>query len=186
MSNWRQEFFDQINCQGVVNYAGDGDLTVNGEIKGYEGMTVDIIYWSAAPATRGMGFSGSGMPYPNPDQAYDQTPNQGSTKMINGRFTIKLKSPNAYYVGLGTLYVPPTLHVKVCGDNTVHHIPVGHGIPFRTLTYPAPPSKNPRISPMFYNNCDLPVRSQERILLDSAYRADVPMPDNLWGLRPAR
>lgn len=187
MSNWRQEFFDQINCQGVINYTGDGDLTVNVELKGYETQSnVDVIYWAAAPATRGMSFSGSGLPYASPNQAYDQSPNNGSVKMNGGHFTIKLKSPNSYYIGLTTMYVPPTLHVKVCGDQTVHHIPLGHGVPFRTLSYPSPPSKNPRISPMFYNNCDLPVRSQEKILLDSAYRSDVPMPDNFWGLRPAR
>ena len=186
MNNWKQEYFNTISCDGNIEYIGDGNLTVNGEIKGYEGMTVDIIFWAAAPININGSFSGSAIPYANPDQAYDQTPNQGATKMVNGHFTVKLRNPSAYYVSLGTLYVPPTLHVKVCGDQTVHHIPIGHGIPFRTLTYPSPPSKNPRISPMFYNNCDLPVRSQEQILKDSAYRSDVPMPDNFWGLRPAR
>ena len=186
MSNWKQEYYNNISCDGNISYSGDGNLTVNGTLKGYENQNGIILFWSSAPHTSGMSFSGSAMPYANPDMAYDQTPNQGSTKMVNGNFTVKLKSPNAYYIGLGTLYVPPTLHVKVCGDNTVHHIPLNNAIPFRTLTYPAPPSKNPRISPMFYNNCDLPVRSQEQILKDSAYRSDVPMPDNFWGLRPAR
>jgi hypothetical protein len=186
MLNWRKEYFDLINCQGVIDYSNDGDLTVNGMIKGYEGMTADIIYWAAAPSTRGMSFPGSGLPYPNPDVAYDQTPNRGATKAVNGQFTIKLKAPNAYYVGLGTLYVPPMLHVKACRDNTVHHIPITHGIPFRTLTYPSPPSKKPRSDAMFYCNDDLPVRSQEQILRDSGYKHDQPMPDNFWGLRPAR
>ncbi len=187
MSNWRQEFFDQINCQGVINYAGDGDLTVNVQLKGYDMQNnVDVIYWAAAPATRGMSFSGSGMPYPSPDVAYDQSPNNGSVKMNGGNFTIKLKAPNSYYIGLGSLLVEPIVHVKVCGDNTVHHIPLNNAIPYRTLTYPAPPSKNPRISPMFYNNCNLPVRSQEQILKDSAYRADKLVEDNFWGLRPPR
>jgi hypothetical protein len=186
MTSWRQEFFNQLNCQGIINYSGEGELTVNGQLKGYEGMTVDIIYWAAAPATRGMSFSGSGLPYANPAQAFDQSPNQGSTKCFNGQFTVKLRTPNAYYVGLGTLYVPPMLHVKVCGDNSVHHIPITHGIPFRTLTYPSPPTNKPRSSAMFYCTGDLPVRSQEQILRDSAYKSDQPMPDDFWALRPAR
>jgi hypothetical protein len=186
MSNWRKEYFDLINCQGVIDYSNDGDLTINATIKGYEMQdNIDVIYWAAAPATRGMAFT-SGLPYPNPDQAYDNTPNRGVTKAVNGQFTIKLKAPNAYYVGLGTLYVPPVLHIKVCNDKTVHHIPITHGIPFRTLTYPSPPSKKPRSDAMFYCNDDLPVRSQEQILRDSGYKHDQPMPDNFWGLRPAR
>lgn len=186
MSNWRQLYFNEITCEGLVQNNGDGNLTINGTIKGYENRDVDIIYWAAAPATRGIGFTGSGLPYPNPDQAYDQTPNQGAARATGGQFSIKLKSPNAYYVGLGSLYVPPVLHVKVCGEDTVHHIPISSGIPFRTLTYPAPPSKNPRSNAMFYCTGDLPIRSQEQILRDSAYRSEVPMPDNFWGLRPAR
>jgi hypothetical protein len=188
MSSWRQEYFDiNLQCQGVIDYAGDGDLTVNATIKGYEMQNdVDVVYWAAAPSTRGMSFSGSGLPYPNPDVAYDQTPNKGVVKMNGGQFTIKLKAPNAYYVGLTTLYVPPMLHVKVCRDNKVHHIPISHGIPFRTLTYPSPPSKKPRSNAMFYCTGELPVRSQEQILRDSGYKHDQPMPDNFWGLRPAR
>lgn len=186
MSNWRQEYFNQITCEGLVQHQENGNLTINGQLKGYENTTVDIIYWASAPATRGLSFSGSGLPYANPDQAYDNTPNQGASKAINGRFQISLKSPNAYYVGLGSLYVPPMVHVKVCGDSTVHHIPIDKSIPFRTLTYPAPPSKNPRSNAMFYYNKDLPVRSQEQILRDSAYDASRPMPDNFWGLRPPK
>jgi hypothetical protein len=187
MSNWRKEFINNISCEGLIEYNGDSDLTVNVVLKGYELQpSVDVIYWASAPATRGMGFSGSGLPYPNPDMAYDQTPNQGATKAVNGQFTVKLKHPNAYYVGLGSLYVPPMLHVKVCGDKTVHHIPITHGIPFRTLTYPSPPSKKPRSNAMFYCTGELPVRSQEQILRDSGYKHDQPMPDNFWGLRPAR
>jgi len=186
MSNWRQLYFNEMTCEGLVKNNGEGNLTINGIIKGYENRDVDIIYWAAAPATRGIGFTGSGLPYPNPEQAYDQTPNQGAARATGGQFSIKLRSPNAYYVGLGSLYVPPVLHVKVCGEDTVHHIPLTHGIPFRTLTYPAPPSKNPRSNAMFYCTGTLPVRSQEQILRDSAYKSEVPMPDNFWGLRPAR
>jgi hypothetical protein len=186
MSNWRQEYFNEITCEGVLQYTSEGNITVNGKLKGYENQDVDLIYWSAAPATRGIGFTGSGLPYANPDQAYDQTPNQGAARARNGQFSIKVKTPNSYYVGLGSLYVPPTLHIKVCGDDKVHHIPISHGIPFRTLTYPAPPSKKPRSDAMFYCTGDLPVRSQEQILRDSSYKAELPMPDNFWGLRPAR
>ena len=52
MSNWRQEYFNEISCQGIIKNAGDGNLTINGVLKGYEHMDVDIIYWAAATYLR--------------------------------------------------------------------------------------------------------------------------------------
>ena len=71
-------------------------------------------------------------------------------------------------------------------DNLYHTIQIDEGVPFRTLTYPAPPSNNPRDSPMFYycNKSKLPVRTQEQVLLDSGYPEVNDMPNNFWGLKP--
>lgn len=187
MSNtdWRQQYFQAMSCEGVVLNAGEGNMTVRGTVKS-QSLNPTLIYWAANPATRNQSFTGSGLPYANPEQAYDRTPNSGAVKANNRQFEIKLKSPSAYYIGLGTLYIPPTLHIKVCEEGTteghVEHVKLGDGIPFRTLTYPAPPSDKPRIGSMFYYNCDLPIRSQEQILRDSEYG---PMPKDFWGLRPA-
>ena len=65
-------------------------------------------------------------------------------------------------------------------------IQIDDGIPFRTLTYPAPPSKKPRTSPMFYCEPEKGVRSQEAILRASAYPAVNKTPDNFWANRPPR
>ena len=67
-----------------------------------------------------------------------------------------------------------------------HTIQIDDGIPFRTLTYPSPPSKAPRDSPMFYycGRNKLPIRSQEKVLRDSGYPSVNKMPDNFWGLKP--
>lgn len=90
--------------------------------------------------------------------------------------------------------MPPHVFIKICDPdyNNVESIKLGEGIPYRTLISPAPPSKNPRISPLFYYNKNLDnmdVRSQEKILRDSGYpefNVKPPkMPDNFWGLKPA-
>jgi hypothetical protein len=65
-------------------------------------------------------------------------------------------------------------------------VQVDDGIPFRMLTYPAPPTKKPRISPMFYCEPEKGARSQEAILRASAYPSTNTMPDNFWGERPPR
>lgn len=184
--NWRELYFDKVNCQGVVSNQGDGNLLVKGTLKGGN-PNAKIVYWAPNPPTRGTSFTGSGLPYANPDQAFDRTPNSGTVQAQNFQFQFYLKEPNAYYIGLGSLYVPPHVHLKVEGDDgqdVVHSIKLSEGIPYRTLTYPAPPSEAPRVSPMFYSVPEKVVRSQEQILRDSGYRPHQPMDKNFWGLKP--
>ena len=151
-----------------------------------------------------------------------------STQCNNRKFEFRIQYPNSYYIGLGSLYVPPHVHFKVCEEshweggtggvrfmipgpnnsnpapgesinedinnkvqdvinsNEFHTIQIDEGIPFRTLTYPSPPSKNPRTSPMFYHcgKNQLPIRGQEQVLRDSGYPEVNKMPNNFWGLKP--
>lgn len=186
-SNWRQTLFNKDMCQGSIMYRGSGDLVIQGQLK--DNSSSKLFFWAAAPPTYGISFSGSGMPYPDPLVAYDRTPNKGIVNVSNGSFTINMKYPNAYYVGLGSLYVPPHINFKVCQDgqsDKYFSVEVDGGIPFRTLTYPAPPSKKPRTSAMFYCEPEKGARSQESILRVSAYPETNTMPDNFWGDRPPR
>ena len=185
--NWRRLFFNKSACEGVSLNEGSGDVVVNGNVKGSSDALV--VYWAANPPTYSTSFSGSGLPYPNPEIAYNRTSNAGAVRAVNGRFQFRLKQPSAYYVGLGTLYVPPHVNVKICeeGQEDIYQtIELGEGVPFRTLTYPAPPSEQPRISPMFYKTPEQVVRTQEQILRDSGYPSSNTMPTNFWGLKPPR
>jgi hypothetical protein len=187
-SNFRQVLFNKDLCNGTVLYNGSGDLTVKGQLKNPSAQTT-IYFWAAAPPTKGTSFSGSGMPYPNPLVAYDRTPNKGVVTTVNGNFTFSIKYPNAYYIGLGSLYIPPHINFKVCSPGVADayfSVQIDDGIPFRMLTYPAPPTKKPRLSPMFYCEPERGARSQEEILLASKYPSNNTMPDNFWGNRPPR
>ena len=89
-------------------------------------------------------------------------------------------------MGLGSVYVEPCVHIKVCeegGDNKVHRIALGNGIPFRMLTYPPSlPNTAARKNPMFYSGRqDLPMRNQEQLLRESGYPQENIMPSNFWG-----
>jgi hypothetical protein len=187
-SNWRQTLFNKDVCDGSLTYRGKGDLLVQGNIKNSY-LPSKLYFWAAAPPTYGSSFSGSGMPYPSPDVAYDRTPNKGVVDIVNGKFTINMKYPNAYYTGLGTLYIPPHVNFKICAPGSqdkYFSIQIDDGIPFRMLTYPAPPTKKPRTSPLFYCEPEKGARSQESILRASAYPETNSMPDNFWGDRPPR
>lgn len=227
-TNWRNKYFEKINCKGVAINNGEGEILVQGEVDSQTPNPV-IVYWAPNPPTYTTSYSGSALPYHDSIQAYNKTPNIGATQCVNRKFEFRIKYPNAYYVGLGSLYVPPHVHFKICEEKTwdagasgirfmlpnpddivapgesnsenkslndkvqdainsedFHTIQIDDGIPFRTLTYPSPPSKAPRDSPMFYycGRNKLPIRSQERVLRDSGYPSVNKMPDNFWGLKP--
>ena len=85
-----------------------GLVKVSGRISGLGVEPQKIVWSAAAPTTRGIGFAGSGQPYPNKEIAFANTPNAGIVHSIDGSFTIELKGiPAGYYVGLGSVYVPP-------------------------------------------------------------------------------
>ena len=216
-TGWRNKYFERIDCQGIAINEGTGDITIQGEVNS-KSDNPTIVYWAPNPPTYGTSYSGSALPYHDSIQAYDNTPNIGAVKAVDKKFSFKIKYPNSYYVGLGSLYVSPHLHFKICEENDsnsevsnlqmniennknnqvdeniqdslesegYHTIQIDDGIPFRTLTYPAPPSQNPRDGPMFYHcqRNQLPIRGQEQILRDGGYPEVNMMPTNFWGLKP--
>lgn len=159
----------------------DSVVTFTGKIPDIS-TPISLEYAAAAPADRHSTFTGSGLPFPNAKQAFEDTPNRGSVKTDKfGHFSITLKSPNAYYIGLGSTYVPPTLYVSwitIHNESKHESFLISKGIPFRKLTYPWQ-----RTDASFYGSIrHLPVRSQEQILRDSAYPNEEP--ENFWGLKP--
>lgn len=180
---------EQLKCDGVVENMGNGEYLVKGKVNGGASDAV-ITYWAANPPTFSTSYAGSGLPYANPLQAYEDTPNKGSVRAVNGNFQFRIRFPNSYYVGLGTIHVKPHVNIKVCDSanpegGEVHRIDLGNGIPFRALTYAPPPLTWPRYGPEFYSGREsLPIRTQEQILRDSAYPSVNEYPSNFWGLKP--
>lgn len=180
----QQSFSVDGFCRGVMAITGKGTLKVTGHIKvpQYD----QLVFWAANPPDYLTSYSGSGLPFPNSTVAYHGTPNRGIVKLSpSGAFELTLLFPNAYYAGLGTVYQKPHLNLQLLSTVTaatspVFRIPVGNGIPFRTLTYP-----DARRTSFFYDGArTLPIRTSEGVLRDSAYPCKNKMPPNFWGLRP--
>ena len=180
-NNWKKNYASKLDCNNLQLSAGEGEFTVNGNLKQAAGKKIQ--YWAAAPPTYINSYSGSGLPYPNQEVAYDTNDNKGVIEVDNsGNFTFQLKFPNAYYSGLGTNYVEPCFHVKVCDSDEIHTFQLNNGIPYRMMTYP---NHHLRTSPFFYQGRDeLPIRNQEQILRDSGYPSVNKMPENFWGTKP--
>ena len=184
--NWREKLFNKEKCFGKIYNEGDGDIIISGTVNSNI-ENPNIIYWAPSPADHLTSYSGSGLPFANAEMAYQNTPNKGMVQAKNKEFSFRLKYPNAYYAHLGTLYIPPLVNIKVCdslNENSYITVQIDDGIPYRTLTYPSPPSKNPYSSPLFFYTEEKEVRSQEQILRDSAYPKENKMPDNWWGMKP--
>jgi hypothetical protein len=189
MCDWKTEWFNIQNLvHGNVKYADNGNITVTGKLERvFDPAIHHLVFMAAKPADLRTSYSGAGLPFANADMAYESTPNSGEIEVeSSGAFSFSLNTPNAYYSGLGTVYIKPHIQL-VLNENgkviDVYTIKVNEGIPFRTLSYPDNP---PRCSPLFYGNNDtLPVRTQEQILRDSGYPNSDRVPANFWGLRPA-
>ena len=150
---------------------------------------VYLKYWGANSPNYSSNYSGSGLPFPNEDIAFDDTNNYGIVKSKGNTFSFMINYPNSYYKNLGTVYVPPQIKVRIIDENgknltEIYKINLGNGIPFRSLTWPTIRKWND--GPLFYCNNNLPVRTQEQILKDSAFPCKNKEPENFWGLRPPR
>lgn len=149
-----------------------------------------IRWWAANTPTFNSNFSGSGLPFPNEEIAFENSHNVGTSNISKGNFSISMRYPNSYYINMGTTYIHPEVQIQVFDTNTkksvseIQHINLGEGIPFRTLTYPY--QRDWSDGPLFYKSTsqNSNVRSQEQILLDSAYPSVNKMPKNFWGKTP--
>ena len=167
---------------------------VNGNLKGdvlnlSNKSNLYLKFWAANSPSYNSNFSGSGLPFPNAEVAFDQSSNIGTSNINNGKFSFSLNYPNSYYSNMGTVYVKPEVQIQVYDAGTnkavseVQHINLGEGIPFRTLTYPY--QRNWNEGPLLYKNTQMPaVRTQEQILVSSAYPSTNTMPKNFWGKKP--
>lgn len=188
MADKVENFFSLQHCEGSVVHINQYDIIVTGKIQDDVKSDCEVIYIAAAPPDFRASFTGSGLPFHTQRQAFDNTPNKGILKLDgNNGFRLQVRYPNSYYAGLGTVIVPPSVYViyknKSGVENTIK-IPVSKGIPYRLLTYPMQFTQA-REDAMFYSGgWEMPVRTQEQILRDSAYPAVNSMASDFWGGKP--
>jgi len=184
-----KEHFDKnLNCKNVQVKEENGEFVITGTTQADDDSYA--MYWAANPADYRQSFTGSGLPYPNPYVAYENTPNKGAAAVKENKFEIRIKYPNAYYTELGTVYHEPHIYIKVCkgekNEGPVHNITLGDPIPYRLLNYPGT-----GLDSMHRNNVNfykkthrVGNRNQEEILRDSRYPDYNVMANDHWGSKP--
>ena len=173
-----------------------GSVTITGMMTKYAGNKQNIRWMAPQKPHRGIGFNGSGLPYHDADQAFDNTPNKGVIESPDGSFSITLATlPSAYYTGLGSVYVPPVLmlETELVGEvkttYRTHLFLSPNGIPYRwTAGAPPGPRAEPRVDEigraMFYGGReDLGLfQNQETLLRFKGYparEAEQELPDRV-------
>ena len=149
-------------CNDAIIDPGDGEYQLDVNID-LPDNTV-ILYWAANPPGYNTSFSGSGIPFPNPNIAFDDTPNKGAVRVMNGKFTVYLHYPNSFYVEFGKDYVPPRIYYSSCSDPTgeILYVDIHNEIPSRRQEVKDP--EYPKIiQPSFR------LDTQERILRQGGY-----------------
>jgi hypothetical protein len=125
--------FTGTALSGKVTYDANNDVfTVEGQFT--NSHNVSMNYWAANPIPRMYSYSGSGLPFPNPSEAYENTPNQGQILLDNdGKFTFKLDHPAGYYVRQGKILMKAHVHLKTSSDETVYTVMIADYFPYRSL-----------------------------------------------------
>ena len=126
--------FNNQEFSGRVTYDKNSSIyTIDGRFGEMNNTT--LKYWAANPILRNYSYAGSALPYPNPETAYENTPNQGHILLGNdGRFNIKLESPSGYYIKQGKILLRPHVHFQVLGTNKVYTLTIADFFPYRSLT----------------------------------------------------
>ncbi len=182
--------FSTLYCKGEIydNYKHSSyDILVKGTMT-EPVENGQIRYLAASPADRRASYSGSGFPFHNAEQAFLESPNKGVVDLIGNTFEIPLLFPNSYYIQLGRELIPPTLFVYYNNQSVekrIVEIKLSDPIPYRLLGYPAQFTLPRKGADFYHAHHNLPVRSQEQVLRDSAYPSVNKMNEDFWGLKPA-
>jgi hypothetical protein len=189
---WKKVTEDFLLCSFDVYNNPYGNYRIDGTTKNVISQIntttpVYAKYWASNKPTYSESYTGSGLPYPNEEVAYQNSENQGLVKVEGDKFSFNLDYPNSYYTNFFKTYVPPQINIQFIDGNNknisqIYTIKLGNGVPFRSLTWPRKRDWNR--GPMFYCNNNLPVRTQAQILRDSSYPCTNQEPTNFWGLNP--
>lgn len=135
-----------VQCAAVI-VDENGTLHITGNIK-QMAMAREVIIHAPNPIDRMTNYTGSGLPFPCAQVAFENTPNFARITEPSGVFNLQFSYPNAYYTTDAHTKIEPSLFVtfywKEEGkEKTVVRLPLTDGLPLRTLNYRPGHAKGP-------------------------------------------
>lgn len=95
-----------------------------------------VAWTAAAPPDRMTSFSGSGIPFVSPEQAFHDPQGGSVTVDRTGLFVVRLEAPNSFHVPGSECPVPPTLWLEWVSGGTPYrraHAVADAAVPARSL-----------------------------------------------------
>ena len=155
-------FSDEYTAFNVVYSKDFSLLKITGSIKN-QVLYNNIIIIAPNPIDRMSNYSGSGLPFPNYEIAFENTPNIHNIDS-SGNFDISFKYPNSFYIPDGINKIKPSLFFIFTDSNNnsfriqyeLHDINA-----LRTLV-----NRSSRKNPEFYGAKDyiLPIDTAEKVM----------------------
>jgi len=125
--------FDDQHVSGEIRSADSIHFVVKGHVKSGPCM---VRYWAASPPDLRQSYSGSGLPFPNPEIAFDGTTNRGTVKCDrDGNFEFQVVKPNGYYVGQGNRLIGSQVKLALGNSTDIKILQLGNPIENRSLKH---------------------------------------------------
>lgn len=144
---------EYVSCSVEV-HTDDNTITIHGNVKAPEDYNKMVLI-AAHPIDRMISYSGSGLPWPCPEFAFEDTPNYVEIQS-NGIIFAKFKYPNSYYLHNAIDKIPPSLFLRLSKDGMDPivirmEIPQDPMLNMRSLTHRM---RRHNEGPLFYNTHD--------------------------------
>lgn len=112
-------------------------------VKGYVkqmAATTHVIISAPKSIDRMTNYTGSGLPFPCAQVAFENTPNIAKLTDPSGSFELTFTYPNGYYTTDAFTKIPPSIFVTLhwkdkAKEDTVVQLPLNDPLPLRTLSY---------------------------------------------------
>jgi len=125
----------------------DGDVRIVGKLNNTVSLE-NVRIFATRPIDRMTNYSGSGLPFPCADVAFENSPNN-HTVDASGHFDVKFKYPNGYYMSDAREKVPPSIFFSITEQMKPPYLiqfKIPDPLPMRTLGY-----RPMRQGPMYYS-----------------------------------
>lgn len=144
---------DHVDC--VVAIDGVFSVRLTGSVRVPTAFTTMVVM-AANPMNRMTSYAGSGLPFPCPNIAFQDTPNKVSIDKT-GAFDVSFSYPNSYYTNDQRQRVEPSVFFILSGatEPVFVRIPLQEPVPLRTLNH-----RPGRTGPEFYARKDTLIAPQ--------------------------
>lgn len=167
--------FENEHLSCTINYLFGKTLDIAGEIKN-PSKFVKIIVTAAAPIDRMSNYTGSGLPWPCRQYAFDNTPNYHELTKGVAPFACVFDYPNSYYDQTAFNKLAPAIEIHLYLPGSPSHSPLiakidlPDPLPLKTLVH------RPGRSPAFYARQELMEITGQETYLRSIAAAKVSLP----------